>query len=80
MEHNQSVLDILKAGGTICYAPVSGGLVLIDHKGEMPAMVRLSMAYFINLRSNGLVELTDHMDQGHHILHGKVDFYKISPR
>ena len=77
MENNpiQVVLDVLQAGGVLCYAPVNGGLVLLDDKGEI-APVRFDMMDFVNMKRAGLVEHTGHMSQGHHILHGRVNFYK----
>ncbi len=76
---NQAVLDALVAGATICYAPVSGGLVLLlkgerDWKKENQP----TMQEFLDLRNESKIKHVDTMSQGHHIFHGRVDFYKIA--
>jgi len=74
---NQAVLDALSAGATICYAPISGGLILLlkgerDYRPE----VQPTMQEFLELQTGGKIKHVDMMSQGHHIFHGRVDFYK----
>ncbi len=72
------VLDVLSAGGVICYAPISGGLMLLNKAGKATE-VQPSMTDFLKFRQEGAIVHTGTMGQGHHIFHGRVDFYKIKP-
>ncbi len=76
---NQKVLESLAAGNTICYAPVSGGLILLSRAGlEVPKENQPTMQEFLDLRREEKIKKVDTMTQGHHILHGQVDFYQIA--
>ncbi len=72
---NESVLEAIMAGATICYAPVSGGLILLKKGGER-AEVQPTMEEFLEFRSQNKIKHVGTMRQGHHIFHGRVDFYK----
>lgn len=68
--------EALKAGAEFHYAPISGGLILML-KGERLTDVPYTMLEFLNLREKTAIVHAGYMGQGHHILHGRVDFYKL---
>lgn len=55
------------------------GLTLLDFQNNIISE-GLNIDYFIYLRREGLIDLTDFMRQGHSIFHGKVDFYNITDK
>ena len=72
-----TLLQVLREGYTICYAPLSRGLILLKKDGSRAeAKVQPTMQEFLSLRSQGLIKHVDTMNQGHHIFHGRVYFYK----
>ncbi len=74
---NAAVMTVLEDGGSIHYAPVSGGMILLTHEGEQ-APVQPSMLDFIDAKSDGIITKTGEMGQGHNIFHGRVLFYKLA--
>lgn len=71
----KTIADVLDTGGIIYYAPISGGILLVNKDGEK-AEIQPTIAEFIELRENGQIERTNSMRQSHHIFHGQVDFYE----
>lgn len=75
---NTEILKTLNDGGSYHYAAVSGGLVLLDKNG-IQAAVQGTLSDFLQLKSEGKIDVADTMGQGHHILHGKVWIYRAKP-
>lgn len=76
---NEIIIQCLKNGCYICYAPVSGGLAMLgtDHK-MVDKEFQPSMQEFLKLRGDNIIQYKSSMTQGHHIFHGRVDFYKLA--
>ena len=70
-----AVLEELDKGGIICYGPVTGGLLLLNKERNL-SPTPINIDEFLQLREEKKIYYTGTMNQGHHILHGRVDFYK----
>ena len=75
MPKDEQIIGVLDNGGVICYAPISGGIILLDKEGESASAV-IGIMDFLRLREEDKIKHTGSMSQGHHIFHGRVDFYK----
>lgn len=67
--------EMLKAGGKIIYAPISGNLAIITSDLRLEG---LDITEFLNLRKQGVIEHTSTMRQGHLIFRGRVDSYELA--
>ncbi len=78
MEQDQNqpvnIQDVLSRGGSIHYAPVQGGMLILDEAGDR-VDCPLSMADFLRLQDEGVVALSSTMRQGHGFFHGQVNIY-----
>ena len=68
------VVAKLKNGYHCCYAPISGGVVIV--KGEHYAPIDTQV--FLDLRASGTIRHIRTTKQGHEIFRGQVDIYKLS--
>jgi len=68
------VIQLLLNGWAILYAPASRTLVMFGKYGNT---VGVSMETFVNLRSEGIVSHVNTKLEGHRLLHGRVDFYRL---
>jgi len=68
------VLEKLRNGYSLDYAPVTGGVVLIKYGA--PALYP-DISIFLELRKERSIDLYSTMNQGHTVFHGRVDRYSI---
>ena len=74
MDKYQPIFDALDAGGRIVYGPISGALFIEDLEGQI-SKTPITIGDFLALRKEGRIDYKCSMNQGHHIMHGRVDFY-----
>ena len=76
---NPLIIEALKNGCYICYAPVSGGVVMLkaDHT-MVDKEFQPTIEEFLKLRGDNTIQYKSSMMQGHHIFHGRVDFYQYA--
>jgi hypothetical protein len=68
--------EFLQRGGEIHHAPLSGTFALVL-KGEAVSGMTVTAEDFVPLKDSGRLVKTDEWGQGHWILHGKVNVYKL---
>ena len=70
------ILEVLSDGGKIDYAPLSGGIILLNNTGKRSS-INIDITTFLQLQDQDRIEHTGEMRQGHNIFHGRVNFYKL---
>lgn len=73
----RTVREVLEAGGTFHYAPLSGALMLVLD-GKPVDDVEFTMLDFVNMKSDGTLKHTGTMRQGHYRFHGLVEFFELN--
>ena len=70
------ILEVLKSGGHIWYAPINGGLLLMA-SSMVRSKTKITTSDFLTLRDKGVIEFKSFMRQGHFLFHGRVDLYEM---
>lgn len=74
----ERVLEVLGAGGHLCYFFLSGGVALHD-KSDTPIQGYFDIQAFLDLRKTGVIEKSDSRSTGypHYADNAKYDVYTI---
>lgn len=70
----QSVIDVLSSGGQLWYQPLNDNLLLMDDNEYH----KITIHEFLSLREAGQIVHTKSNRQGHLILRGRYDTYKLA--
>lgn len=77
----KQVLEVLVGGGRCDYAPVFGGIMLLDNESK-PIGTGVNVSTFLELGSEGLIEHKSSIRQGHNIFprNVRIDTYEITAK
>lgn len=72
----EEVMDILRNGGVIYYAPATAGGIALHLHGERTA-VQPTLDEFLSLQGAFQIDVASSVTQGHSVFHGHVDAYRL---
>lgn len=76
---NPLIIEALKNRCYICYAPVSGGVAMLNPEHRMVEKeLQPTIEEFLKMRGDNTIQYKSSMMQGHHIFYGRVDFYQYA--
>ena len=70
------VIELLKRGWTIDYAPITGGILLIGSQ-RLEESQSMDVSIFLNMRSSGTIKRLRQMKGTHPLFRGLVDVYGL---